>query len=299
MNDQFIDEQLQRFSSAMAHASGDPLPIVKQVPQRRPKRPMVVAVSAFAGVMLTLGLGAVVASAVRSTDSTNVPLAAAVESWDDADAYWSWLTEDAVELGADAVGTTQMGPEPNFDLSSLGKIQQLVPFEESDVVPFPTFFEPAPNPPVAHVGTIEGTTSRVLIYRPSDADAVASLCLMDIQPNATLGVAEGGISCAGLDSAHLTDGFVWSMGVVSHDERGGLVHSVSMAMLPRSTAAVVFDFPDGRSIVQRPVGGVAAIQADVAGFMTPLTVELLDVNGGIIARETLTLPSDLTLLSDE
>lgn len=73
MTDNKIDQQLERFSTAVAHASPDPLPLEEPSHQHRLRRPVFALTSAFIVVMLTLGLGALAVTWTRSLDSNQQP----------------------------------------------------------------------------------------------------------------------------------------------------------------------------------------------------------------------------------
>ena len=284
MIDSKIDEQLQRFSSAVAHATSDPLPISEPSGTQRSWKPVLAFASAFVVVMITLGIGAFAVSWSRSSDSTHDSAASSYGIDGDIGAYWEWLTTDAVPLEDGVVGVTQSGPEPNFDPSDLGEVQRLLSHSEFPFVGELNFEGEFPLvesefvPPVAFIGTLEGTSRQLMLYRAVHTPTGdLSLCLDQRITDRV------DIWC----SAHIdliNDGFPWG---VEHDvdPTSGSIIRVIMEMLPSQTAVVVVTSADGRAFVQRPVGGVAVIEFVESGESLPISIEALDEDGSVLARD--------------
>jgi len=284
MIDSKIDEQLKRFSAAVAHASSDPLPLYGASGRQRSKKPVLAFASAFVVVMITVGIGAFAISWIRSSDSTQDSAASTYGINGGIGAYWEWLTTDAVPLEEGLVGVTQSGPEPKFDPSELGEVQRILSHTESPYVGEINFEDDFPLvesefvPPVAFIGTREGTSRQLVLYRavhPPTGDL--SLCLDEQNTDS------GGISCFGHMDL-INDGFSWG---VEHDvdPTSGSIIRVIMEMLPRQTAVVVVTSADGRAFVQRPIGGVAAIEFVASDASLPISIEALDENGDVLARD--------------
>ncbi|MFV2000075.1 MAG: hypothetical protein ACC654_06900, partial [Acidimicrobiia bacterium] len=208
MIDHKIDEQLKRFSSAVAHASPDPLPLSEPSGMKRYRKPSLAFASGFVVVVLTVGLGAFAITWTRSLDNPQGS-SANTELYDNGiEAYWEWLTADAVPLEPGVIGVTQTGPAPSFDPSTIGEVQRLVSYAESPQGLYTPDYEPLFIPPVAHIGTIEGATTQVQtqvqLYRTLDSfSGEMLLCLQDRDGSG------GGTACYSDDDLVAGDGFMW------------------------------------------------------------------------------------------
>lgn len=287
MIDHKIDEQLQRFSSAVAHASPDPLLLSEPSSGQRYTRPAFAIASAFAVVMLTVGLGALAVTWTRSLDNTQESGTNNELLDRDIEAYWEWLTADAVALEPGVVGVTQTGPTPSFDPSTLGEVQRLVSYAESPQGLYTPDYEPLFIPPVAHIGTIEGATTQVQtqvqLYRTLDPfSGEKLLCLQNRDGGG------GATACASDDDLVTGDGFMWltETDLARDTSTSGSISRVAMAMLPRATSVVVVELSDGRTFVQRPIGSAAAFEFENLGDSFAVTVEALDENGDVLTSNT-------------
>lgn len=283
MIDNKIDQQLRRFSSAVAHASPDPLPLSEPSGMRRYRKPSFAFASAFVVVLLTVGIGALAVTWTRSLDNSRESVTNTEFLDGDIETYWEWLTTDAALLEQGHVGVTRHGPTPLFDPSALGEVQRLVSHAEFPQELHTPDYEPLSIPPVAHIGTIEGTTTQVHLYRTSDSfSGDMFLCLEDRDGSG------GGTACHGDDDLVTGDGFIWT--VENYTDRdastSGSISRVSMAMLPSATSVVVVELSDGRTFVQRPIGAVAAFEFEKLGDSFAVTIEALDENGDVLASDT-------------
>lgn len=284
MTDHKIDQQLQRFSSAVAHASPDPLPLSEPSGKQGFKKPAFALASGFIAVMLTVGLSALVVAWTLSSDSNQEPAASADAIDSDIEAYWEWLTTDAVPLESGVVGVTQTGPAPSFVPSTLGEVQRLVSYAESPQELHDPDYEPSSIPPVAHIGTIEGTTTQVQLYRTADSfGGNMLLCLEDLDESG------GGTACYSDDDLVNGYGFMW-MAETDTDRDTSTSRSISritLAMLPRATSVVVVELSDGRTFAQRPIGGAAAFEFEMLGDSFAVSVYALNENGDVLISDTL------------
>ncbi len=114
MIDNKIDQQLERFSSAVAHASPDPLPLTEPSRRQRFKKPVLAIASGFVVVVLTLGISAVVVTWTRSADTKQQP-AASTDGLDvdiGADSEWTdQEVSDAISIWVNQLGLNQDDPE--------------------------------------------------------------------------------------------------------------------------------------------------------------------------------------------
>ena len=283
MNDHKIDEQLQRFSSAVAHAAPDPLPMPEPSVRQRFRQPVLVMSFAFVAVMVTLGFGALLVSWGGSSDTSQEVAASGIDTYSDTESYWDWLTTDAVPLETDVVGVTQTGPVPAFDISGYGEVQRLLSHAELPPESYRLANEPLFIPPVAYVGTIEGTATQVRVYRTSvSADGKQRLCLEDHDRSG------GGTVCYSDEDLAIGNGVMWM--VESETDRDtktpGSISRITMAMLPRATSIAVVELSDGRTFVQRPIGGAAAFEFEMLGESFGVSVEALDENGDVLTSGT-------------
>lgn len=299
MNDRMIDQQLQRFSSAVAHVSPDLLPVATPPTRQRFNRPVVAFVSAFAVVMLTVGLGALVVSSAGWFDNSN-DLAIGADGfkggtegqWE----YWEWMIADAVELRPGVVGVTQRGPAPRFDLSTMGDVQRLLSHAEFPDEPFAPFSGRSPVPPIAYIGALRGTGTQVLLYwsaafsgddmTSGSSGGEIALCIEDRDSS-----GEGGVACFG-ESDSTSEEILLSM---STDESGALDSKgqAVASLLPRGTSVVALRLADGRSFVQRPIGGVAVFEVSYTGTSFAGSVDALDENGDILAQVSFNIDTQL------
>lgn len=288
-----VDQELTRIMQAVS-ASARPAPLLmsKHRDRRRLSRPVVALASGFVVVMLTVGLGALVVSSIRPSDSTQEPATGTDYSNDSTDAYWEWMSAGAKQLEPtdtslepDVVGVVRAGPVPKFDPSELGEVQRIRSYGEFPYTSDGYFDDRFPTgdsefiPPVAFIGTLEGTSTQVLLYRALYVPTgEVSLCLDEQN------MGSRGVSCmTPLDLAN--DGFPWT---VSHENppTSEPTIRVTMAMLPRQTAVVVVTTADGRTFVQRPAGGVALIEFVGSDDLLPMSVEALDQNGDLLAQDS-------------
>lgn len=287
-----VDQEFTRVMEAMSESAQPAPPLVPtRIGERRTVRPVVAVVSAFVAVILTLGLGAFFVASIRSSDAVEQTVAGTDYSTGSIEAYWNWVTTGAVQLEptdtsleGDAVGVTQFGPEPKFDPTELGEVQRILSYAEIPYTTDTDFGEVFPIiesefiPPVAFIGTLEGTSGSAVLYRILHTPTGETRLCLDDYVN-----GERGISCVSyVDPA--ADGFIWT---VEHDEPfiAQSTIRVGMAMLPSQTSVVVLTSADGRTFVQRPIGGLSIIEFAAGDAPFPFSVEALDENGDVLARD--------------
>ncbi|MEN8235729.1 MAG: hypothetical protein ABFR89_12500 [Actinomycetota bacterium] len=288
MSDTMIDHQLERFTTAVAELSPAPRPL--SVPSRHPRRipPVLAFASAFAAVVLFVGVGTFTTLMLRSSDDPT--RTASAGEWT-LDGYWEWATDGAIEIDPGVVAITKTHPTPRFDPSELGEVQWLVGVAE--IPPHLGDGRRTPIDPVAHAGTVEShtgveTETQVLLYRyPASGGigATIEMCTETRDPDLGADASWGRGACTGTDVA---DDTVW---LVQDPEPGNTVAGpmpghVSVMMLPRETSVVVVRLAGGQTFVQRPKGGVASIVID--GVDTPLagSIEALAENGDTLSSES-------------
>ena len=275
MNDLLIDEQLRRFAAAVAETSPDPPPVSVRPAPRRPVNPAVAFVSAFALIVVVVGVGAFLVADRADTVAGGTDL---------VEERWAWLTAGAVALESDLVGVVTRSPMPRFDPATLGEIQRLVPFDEA---PYETSGAPSVEtqiPPLAYIGTIEGTSTQVVAYRAVSARLREKMLCLGIQTQD--GNATGCLPHDAMQEIGIVTGFD---SVVPEPIPGAPepVGHVNFAMLPMETSVVVLRLADGRSFVQQPIGGVAVIEVVGLGESLVGTAQALDADGNVIKYEVL------------
>lgn len=292
-----VDQEFTRVMEAVS-AAARPAPRLDPETQyqRKSRRPVVAVVSAFVAVMVTLGLGAVLASSMRSSDATREPAVATDYPIGSVEFYWERMTIGAEPIEPfftsvhrsgqpDVVAVTQKGPRPRFNPAELGEVQRIRSYAEFPFTGDAHFNESFPLvesefiPPVAFIGTLEGTSTQVLLYRAVHVSSGEMTLCLDEQNNGARG-----IQCSSRDE-RANDGFLWT---VSHSipPTAESTVRVIMAMLPGQTAVAVVASADGRAFVQRPMGGVSVIEFVGDRGSLPISVEARDENGDVLASDT-------------
>jgi hypothetical protein len=197
---------------------------------------------------------------------------------------WEWIlahsapTDDESVRVADPAAT----PVPTFDYQDLGDEQRLVITD-----PSPAPFSPVGgHAPLVYLGTVADSATGGYVYW-SDNGPVS----VEELPGTTSGVVcvmvslgGVGIDCHLDDETFSTNGIISGVyGLVPPDVPQGAI-AVSL-WLPLDTALAVLNLDDGRSFVQRPVGGMSIFVISDLGDAGIESAEALDASGHRIVVE--------------
>ena len=181
---------------------------------------------------------------------------------------WEW----AVSLGELSEEgywvATALGPVPEIDLARLGEEHLLLLPSEPEIGPLPADEFAAYISPVMYVGTIAATGTQVFLARGKPH--VAAEACIHLAFGAGVGY-EG--ECWLYDSAQLGQ---WS---------GDGPPGAWLAVLPPpDTSLVAVELMDGRTLVQRPIAGVAAFQLEQHGPLSANRIQAFDPRGRVLVE---------------
>lgn len=279
MNDRQLDEQITRAVRALAETSPEPLPLAAATPQHRSTRPVLVFAGAFAAVLLVIGLVVVLQTPNRIASTESGDLGAPGDPQPQSpDEWWEWLTEDAISSDNPDLLLVKHPPRgTRFDPRDYGVPSRVLPTGSGYALRDLSAF----SPPVALVGTLEGTDQEVSVVRSVAASGEPLLCFQ-IQ-----GEKNGSTNCVEFDRDVL-DGkklslFWWSES--SGDPGFVTTSSLLFAPVPWETALIVISLNDGRRFVQQPRGDVALFRF-LGDTALSGTVTILDQDANTILEES-------------
>lgn len=181
---------------------------------------------------------------------------------------WEWavslgeLSEEGYQVA------TSIGPAPEIDIARLGEEHPLLLPSEPEIGLLPADEFAAYISPVMYVGTIAATGTKVFLARGKPH--VAAEACIHLAFGAGVGY-EG--ECWPYDSAQLGQ---WS---------GDGPPGAWLAVLPPpDTSLVAVELADGRTLVQRPIAGVAAFQLEEQGPLPANRIRAFDARGRVLVE---------------
>jgi hypothetical protein len=206
---------------------------------------------------------------VRAAVSLTVLLFAGCLGGNQASSFaerWEWavslgeLSEEGYQVA------TSIGPAPEIHIARLGEEHPLLLPSEPEIGPLPADEFAAYISPVMYVGTIAATGTRVFLAR-GEPHVVAEACI-----HLAVGAGVGYESeCWLYDPSQLGQ---WS---------GDGPPGAWLAVLPPpDTSLVTVELADGRTLVQRPIAGVAAFQLEQQGPLSANRIRAFDAGGRVL-----------------
>ncbi|NOX21465.1 MAG: hypothetical protein GXP36_00015 [Actinobacteria bacterium] len=285
MNDQQLDEQITRAVRALAETSPEPLPLAAATPQHRSPRPILVFAGAFAAVALIAGLVAVLPRIGRiapfgSTGPADTAVPTTMEE------YWTWLTDGGLVLedNPDVVLVRRPPPGTRFDPREYGEPQRILPVSSGDNPLWDVATANFPGrprqltPPVALIGTLEGSGMQVAALRGVDFTEEPALCVQFAGDELVSSIC-GPLELDALNGARLS-----ILAQTPGDRSSPEASFLFFGPLPWDTALVVIRLDDGRRYVQQPRAGMALFRIPGPTALIG-TASALDADAGTIVEE--------------
>ena len=181
---------------------------------------------------------------------------------------WEWAVSQG-ELSEDGYWVaTSLGPAPQIDIGQVGEEHRLLLPSAPEIGPLQADEFAAYISPVMYVGRIAATGTRVYLARGNPRES-AEACI-HLDHGAGVGY-EG--ECYIYEPAQLRQ---WG----GH----GPPDSWVAVLAPPDTSLVAVELANGRTLVQRPIAGVAAFQFDQEDPLSVNRIRALDTGGRIIVE---------------